>query len=154
VAAGCAYFSASSGVCHTMALGLKEGSDLPLGFLMAMLLPHLVAEAGAVNPERVGTLLYPMAGTDTFALTATDFKSLRTIALLWEFFDAINSRLETKIPLSLGDAGLTEEQINRVRSGSGEGAVNDYLISIINGARRGLPCREGDAHPEHFSRMP
>ena len=137
VAAGCAYFSASPGVCHTMALGLKEGSDLPLGFLMAMLLPHLVAEAGTVNPERVGYLLYPMAGTDTFALTASDFKTPRAIALLWEFFDAINDRLETTIPLTLGDAGLTEEQINRVQSGDGSGGVYDYRTHIIDGARRG-----------------
>jgi alcohol dehydrogenase len=137
VAAGCAYFSASPGVCHTMALGLKEGSDLPLGFLMAMLLPHLVAEAGAVNPQRVGKLLYPMAGADTFALTAADFKTPRAIALLWEFFDAINDRLDAPIPLTLGDAGLTEEQINRVQSDDGSGGADDYLAHIIDGARRG-----------------
>jgi alcohol dehydrogenase len=137
VAAGCAYFSASPGVCHTMALGLKEGCDLPLGFLMAMLLPHLVAEAGAVNPQRVGKLLYPMAGTDTFALTAADFKTPRAIALLWEFFDAINERLDTTIPLTLGDAGLTEQQIDRVQSGDGSGGASDFLAPIIDGARRG-----------------
>lgn len=143
VAAGCAHFSASPGVCHTMAAGLKDGSDLPLGFLMAMLLPHLVAAAGTVNPERVGRLLYPMAGTDTYALTATDFKTPRTIALLWEFFDAINTRLDTKIPLSLGDAGLTDEQIDRVQSVEGSGAVNDYLAPIIDGARRGAAMPDG-----------
>jgi hypothetical protein len=66
--------------------------------LMAMLLPYLLAEAGNVHSEQVGNLLYPLAGAETFAMTASELKTPRVIALLWEFYDAVNARLDLKIP--------------------------------------------------------
>jgi alcohol dehydrogenase len=102
VAAGCAFSSSSPGICHALAIGLKEWTDLPIGFLMAMLLPHLLNEAESVQPERVGELLYPMVGADIFAVTAADLKTPRSIAVLWEFFDAINTELAMKIPTITG----------------------------------------------------
>jgi hypothetical protein len=116
---------------------LKEGSDLPFGFLMAMLLPHLVGEAVFLEPERVGELLYPMVGADFFAVTAADLKTPRTIALFWEFFDALNAELSLKIPLSIGDAGLTDEQIKRVQSRLASGSIDDHVARILEGARHG-----------------
>ena len=137
VAAGCAFFSSSPGICHVLATGLKEWTDLPRGFLMAILLPHMVAEAGFNQPERVGELLYPMVGADIFAVTAADFKTPRTIALFWEFFDALNTELVLKIPSSLGDAGLTDEQIERVQSRLASGPADDHVARILEGARHG-----------------
>ena len=136
MAAGCAFFASSPSICHVLGTGLKEWTDLPLGFLMAVLLPHLLGEAGALQPERVGELLYPIVGTDIFALTAADFKTPRTIALFWEFFDAVNTELVLKIPSSLEDAGLTDEQIERVQSRLSNGPVDDHVARIIYGARQ------------------
>jgi alcohol dehydrogenase len=137
VAAGCAFFSSSPGICHALGTGLKEWTDLPLGYLMAILLPHLVGEAGFVQPERVGQLLYPIVGADIFAVTADDLKTPRTIALLWEFFDALNSELPLKIPSSIGDAGLTDEQIKRVQSRLAGGSIDDHVARILEGAKHG-----------------
>jgi alcohol dehydrogenase len=137
VAAGCAFFASSPGICHALATRLKESSDLPLGFLMALLLPHLVDVAGAIQPERVGEMLYPMVGADLFAMTAADLKTPRTIALFWEFFDAINAELALKIPSTLGDTGLTDEQIKRAQARVGSSPVDDHVRRIINGARQG-----------------
>ena len=106
---------------------------------MAILLPHLLREAGALQPERVGELLYPIAGTDIFALTAADFKTPRTIALFLEFFDAVNTELVLKIPSSLEDAGLTDEQIERVQSRVGNGPADDHMARVIYGARQSAP---------------
>ncbi len=138
VAAGCAFFSSSPGVCHVLATGLKQGTDLPLGFLMAILLPHMLAEAGFNQPERVGELLYPMVGADIFAVTAADLKTPRTIALFWEFFDALNTELSLKIPSSIGDAELTDEQIKRIQSRLARGSIDDHVARILEGARHGV----------------
>ena len=143
VAAGCAFFASSPGICHALATQLKESTDLPLGFMMALLLPHLVDEAAAVQPERVGEMLYPMVGADLFAMTAADLKTPRTIALFWEFFDAINTELALKIPSTLGEAGLTDEQIKRAQAQVGSGLVADYVARIIDGARQGTALLAG-----------
>ncbi|MBC2709961.1 MAG: iron-containing alcohol dehydrogenase [Desulfosarcina sp.] len=143
VAAGCAFFASSPGICHALAIQLKKWTELPLGFLMAILLPHLLGEAGAVQTERVGDLLYPIVGADMFAVTADDLKTPRTIALFWEFFDAINAELELKIPSSLSDAGLTDEQIKRVQSRVGSGPLEDHVARIIDGAREGATMMAG-----------
>ena len=139
MAAGCAFFASSPGICHVLGSGLKEWTDLPRGFLMAILLPHLLREAGALQPERVGELLYPIVGTDIFALTGADFKTPRMIALFLEFFDAVNTELVLKIPSSLEDAGLTDEQIERVQSRVGNGPADDHMARVIYGARQSAP---------------
>jgi alcohol dehydrogenase len=137
VAAGCAFFSASPGICHILASGLKPGSDLPLGFLMAILLPHMVAEAGFDQPGRVGELLYPMAGPDSFAMTAADLQTPRTIALFWEFFDALNAELSVKIPSTIGDGALTGGLIERIQSQLASDSADDRVARILEGARHG-----------------
>jgi alcohol dehydrogenase len=137
VAASCAYSAASPGICHTLARELKDGTDFPSGMLMAMLLPYLLAEAGNVHSEQVGNLLYPLAGAETFAMTASELKTPRVIALLWEFYDAVNARLDLKIPSRLGDTGLADEQINRVLSQWRSGSADDCPARIIESARKG-----------------
>ncbi|WP_372679391.1 iron-containing alcohol dehydrogenase [Desulfosarcina sp.] len=138
VAAGCAFFSSTPGLCHLLATRLKEGTDLPLGFLMAILLPHMVAEVGVNQPERVGELMYPMVGADIFAVTAADLKTPRTIALFWEFFDALNAELSVQIPSAIGDTDLTGEQIERAQSRLASDPSDDLVARILEGARRGV----------------
>ena len=137
VAAGCAFFSSSPGVCHVLATALKKETDLPLGFLMATLLPHMVAEAGFKQPERVGELLHPMVGADIYAVTAADLKTPRAIALFWEFFDALNAELSMKIPSTIGDAALKGEQIKRIQSRLASGSTDNHVARILEGARHG-----------------
>jgi hypothetical protein len=69
--------------------------------------------------------------------------SPRTIALFWEFFDAINTELALKIPSTLGEAGLTDEQIKRAQAQVGSGLVADYVARIIDGARQGTALLAG-----------
>jgi hypothetical protein len=42
-----------------------------------------------------------------------------------------------KIPLSIGDAGLTDEQIKRVQSRLASGSIDDHVARILEGARHG-----------------
>ncbi|MFO7643098.1 MAG: iron-containing alcohol dehydrogenase [Desulfosarcina sp.] len=137
IAAGCAFFASSPGICHALATGLKAWTDLPPGFLMAILLPHLLEAVGALQVGPVGELLYPMVGTNIFAMTATTLKTPRTIALLWEFLDAINAEISFKVPISLDEAGLTAEQLRHAQDGLGRGALADTVSRIIAGARKG-----------------
>jgi hypothetical protein len=104
---------------------------------MAILLPHLIGEVGLVQPERVGDLLFPIVGTDIFAVTAADLKIPRTIALFWEFFDALNTELSEKIPSSLREAGLTDEQMDRVQSRLTSDSIDDDAARILESAKHG-----------------
>jgi len=135
VAAACAFSSTSADICHRLATQLKPGSDLPLGFLLAILLPHRVAQAGKIQPEAAGDLLRPMAGADIFAVTARELKIPRTMALLWELFDAVGARLNLKIPSSLVEAGLSEAHIDQALSMLGGDPFADTAARIVHAAR-------------------
>ena len=134
-----AFFASGAGVCHGLASRLRESTELPTGFLMAVLLPHLIEIAADVQTGRVGQLLYPMAGSDSYAVTHDELKVPRIIALVWEFFEALNAELEDPIPASLLDAGISQEQIDRVLSRNDGLAVEDAVKRIIDGALKGIP---------------
>ena len=134
-AAGCAFSAALPGVCHALGTGLQEHSELPLGFLLAALLPHLVEQAGSQSPETAGGLLYPMVGENIFAITAPDLMVSRAMALFWEFFDAVGLELNRTIPSSLGEAGLSDEQIEDILSRIDSGPDADRAAHIIAGAK-------------------
>ena len=136
VAAGCAFSACSQGVCHALANHLLTHTDLPLGYLLASLLPHLLTETGRTHAEQVGQLLYPIAGAEAFALTAAELKTPRVIALVWEFFDALNNDLRLTIPSSLIDAGLTDEQLDQVQADLSTDPEDEFLINVINHARQ------------------
>jgi len=135
VAAGCAFAAASPGIGHTLGTGLEENSDLPLGFLLAVLLPHLVEHAGSQSPEVAGGLLYPMVGEDIFAITAPDLKVSRAMALLWEFFDAVGAELDHRVPSSLVETGLSDEQVEGLLSRIERGPDADRAAHIIGRAK-------------------
>lgn len=137
MAAGCAFSNTPPGACHNLAVQLKQHTDLSFGFLMAILLPHLVAHAGEIEPAPVGELLYPMVGADIYAVTADDLKIPRSMALFWEFFDAVNAELTLKIPLTLVEAGLTQEQLKIVQSAVEGIHEPDVTMQIIQSARDG-----------------
>ena len=133
--AGCAFSTSSPGVCHTLANHLTTSTDLPLGYLMAILLPYLLAEISREHPHRVGGLLYPMAGEEDFALTAKDLQAPRAISLLLEFYEALNRALIHKIPTALKHAGLADERIRQVQDSLRTEYDDQFLVNILTQAR-------------------
>ena len=140
VAAGCAFSAASPGICHRLGTGLQQHSELPLGFLLAVLLPHLVEQAGSQSPETAGGLLYPMVGENIFAITAPDLKVSRAMALFWEFFDAVGVELNRTVPSSLMETGLSDAQIEDTLSRIASGPDADRAAHIVAGAKT-IPFR-------------
>lgn len=134
VAAGCAFSTASSGACHKLAVQLGQHTEVPLGFLMAVLLPHLVAHVGEIRTRQVSELLYPMVGADIYAVTADELKIPRSMALFWEFFDAVSAELTVKIPSTLVEAGLSEEQMVAAHSAVEGIHEPDVTMQIIQSA--------------------
>lgn len=135
VAAGCAFSGASADICHRLGSRLASPPDLPLGFTLAALMPHLVEYVGAVSPDRAGELLVPLAGEETCAITAAELKVLRVMALLWEFFEAVGMELDCTIPSSLKEAGVDEKKIETLLSQvTGEPSAH-CAAHIIDSAR-------------------
>jgi alcohol dehydrogenase len=137
IVAGCTFDAAAPGLCHHIAHRLIGDSEADVGILMAILLPHLVNVAGGVSPEVVGPLLYPLAGPDVYAQMAETLKIPRIIAMLVEFFHAINGLLSDPIPLALNDSGLPVMQIDTVRQKAGAGGENP-VVCIIDSALKGM----------------
>lgn len=135
VAAGCARFNASPGLCQPLAAGLKCSTDLPVGHIVALLLPYLVDEAGRIHPDRARGLLYPLAGAEAYSTADDQLKIPRTLALLWEFFYWLGTALGRPIPVSLSRAGFTDEQIGRALSQVDGGHASAYAARIIDLAR-------------------
>ncbi|BBO73388.1 alcohol dehydrogenase EutG [Desulfosarcina widdelii] len=135
VAAGCAFSGASANICHSLGARLANPPDLTLGFTLAALLPHLVGYVGTKSPDRGGELLYPLAGEETYAITATELKVSRVMALLWEFFEAVGVELDCTIPSSLVDAGLDTEQIETLLSQLADEPLAKCAAHIIDSAR-------------------
>ena len=134
LAAGCAFSSAPSGLCHALGAGLQAHCDLPFGHVLAVLLPHVIQQIGSEQPEIAEELLYPMVGEDIFAITAPDLKISRTKALFWDFFDAVGAELDRRIPASLIDGGWNDEQIKAVLSQAASGREADRAAAILHGA--------------------
>lgn len=134
IVAGCAFSASSAGVCHTLANHLTAYTDLPNGYLMAILLPHLLAETGRVHPDQVGQLLYPMLGAQDFALTARTLQAPRVTALLWELYDALNQALTLRIPINLKKAGLTDDQLEEAHGELMKEFENKILVNVFRQA--------------------
>jgi len=135
VAAACASSGASDGICYRLGGELACPPDLPLGFVLAALLPHLVGYVGTVMPQRGGELLHPMAGENVYAITAEELKIPRIMALLWEFFDAVGVELNCTIPSSLVEAGVDPDRIETLLSQAAAGPSAQCATHILDGAR-------------------
>jgi len=136
VAAGCAFSGASADICHSLGTRLASPPVFTPGFILAALLPYLVGYVGtAVSPDRAGELLYPLAGEETYAITAADLKVSRVMALLWEFFEAVGVELDCVIPSSLVEAGVDTEQIETLLSQLADEPLAQCIAHIIDSAR-------------------
>lgn len=134
IVAGCAFSAVSAGVCHALADYLTATTDLPPGYLMAIFLPHLLAETGRRHPDKVGALLYPMLGAQDFALTAQALQAPRVIALLWELYHALNQSLALGIPTALKNTGLTDDQLKKAHAHLTANADDDILTKVFRQA--------------------
>ena len=133
IIAGCAFSASTPGICHTLANHLMACTDLPRGYLMAIVLPHLLAETGREHPDSVGQLLYPMVGAQDFALTARTLQAPRVIALLCELYDALNKDLTFGIPTTLKKAGLSDDQLKEVRGQLiKDSEKNNILVNVFS----------------------
>lgn len=142
VAAGCAFSATAPGICHRIAHSLSSHGDFPVGFLMAILLPHLVDVAGDIAPQPVADLLFPMAGPDVYGQTADPLKIHRIVAQIWEFLAAVNQCSADPIPETLPAIGLTREQINSLNVAQSTDG-NDPVARIIDGATKGMSLLAG-----------
>ena len=132
IIAGCAFSTSTPGICHTLANHLEAQSDLPKGYLMAIMLPHLLAETGREHPDSVGQLLYPMVGAQDFAFTARTLQTPRVITLLWELYNALNQALTVRIPITLKKAGLSDDQLKDVHGQLVKDSADNMLVNVFN----------------------
>jgi alcohol dehydrogenase len=121
--AGIAFSNSMVGLVH--ALGHSAGAvcHLPHGLVMSLFLPYVLEYNQDVNGERIGELLLPLAGADTYATTPRAERARAAIAYIRALRDELHARC--KLPRTLTETGKVQEsQLEQIA----ELTINDGSI--------------------------
>lgn len=121
--AGIAFSNSMVGLVH--ALGHSAGAvcHLPHGLVMSLFLPYVLEYNQDVNGDRIGELLLPLAGADTYATTPRADRAKAAIAYIRALRDELHARC--KLPRTLTETGKVQEsQLEQIA----ELTINDGSI--------------------------
>ncbi len=121
--AGIAFSNSMVGLVHSLGHALGAVAHLPHGLCMNLFLPYVLEYNKSINGNKIGELLLPLAGADTYAQTPAELRADKAIATILTMRDHLYSL--TKLPRTLRETGkVTEEQLDEVA----EKALNDGSI--------------------------
>jgi len=92
--AGIAFSNSLVGMAHSLGHALGEVCRLPHGLCMSVLLPYVLEYNLPVSGERIGELLLPLAGADTYAVTPSHDRATRSILAIRTLRDELHARCE------------------------------------------------------------
>lgn len=121
--AGIAFSNSMVGLVHSLGHALGAVAHLPHGLCMNLFLPYVLEYNKEINGQKIGELLLPLAGADTYAQTPAQQRADKAIATILTMRDRLYSL--TKLPRTLRETGkVTEAQLDEVA----EKALNDGSI--------------------------
>jgi len=139
--AGVAFSNAMVGIVHAMGHAAGGVAGVAHGDAMALLLPHGMAYNMDVACDRYGEVLANLAGMDVYAATPAAERGAAAVAAVRGMLAMLHER--TGLPLTLREAGVTEEQVQEIARGAlDDGALSmnlkqptlDELVAILEGA--------------------
>ncbi len=111
VMAGCAFSNVNPGLTHLLGEVIGQRCAFSDGLCMGILLPYVLDYLSAREDFFVGGLLLPVAGPETFALTAGDLRSGKMLTFLQELQFSLYEATHGKLPMTLEDLGIKEDQL-------------------------------------------
>lgn len=141
--AGCVFSNVSPGLTHRLALTIASKTACPLGLCMGILLPYVLDHLSTRDDFFVDSLLLPMAGPETCAITAGELRVGKVLTLLQELQFALYEATKRELPMTLEDVGIKRDQLKpMVVSMADEtpDCVNEEgLLMILERALKGDP---------------
>lgn len=120
--AGIAFSNAMVGVVHALGHAAGAVAHVPHGEAMAILLPHGLVYNLETVEDRIGQLLLPLAGAETYAATPQNARAAKTI----EQVNVLRTRLNAAcgLPITLKAAGVERSALPQMaRTAINDGAL-------------------------------
>ena len=108
---GIAFSNSMVGIVHALGHACGALAHVPHGDAMAILLPHCMRFNLEVAGPAYAELLLPLAGADVYAATPPE---MRATAAIVAAFDLLAIAAAAGVPVSLSEAGVTEELLPRI----------------------------------------
>ena len=109
--AGCAFSNVKPGLTHLLAWAVGQKATCSHGLCMGILLPYVLDHLSTLNDFFVESLLLPMAGPETFAITAGEFRTGKVLTLIQELQYALYESTQKMLPMTLEDVGIKKDQL-------------------------------------------
>ena len=141
--AGCAFSNVIPGLTHILGMAVARKAVFPEGLCMGILLPYVLDHLSTRDDYFVDSLLLPMAGPETFALTSGELRTGKVITLIQELQFALYESTQGKLPMTLEDVGIQKDQLKPMvasLAGCTSSDVNgDACLMILERALKGDP---------------
>ncbi|OQY47846.1 MAG: hypothetical protein B6240_05305 [Desulfobacteraceae bacterium 4572_87] len=141
--AGCAFSNVTPGLTHLLAMAVSRKARYSQGICMGILLPYVLDHLSTRDDFFVDSLLLPMAGPETFAITARELRAGKVLTLIQELQFALYESTQKKLPMTLEDVGITKDQLRPMVTSlsecSSSNLSEDGCFMIFERALKGDP---------------
>ena len=141
--AGCAFSNGPPGLTHSLGMAVSRKAVYPEGLCMGILLPYVLDHLSTRDDFFVDSLLLPMAGPETYALTSGELRTGKVLTLIQELQYALYESTKGKLPMTLEDVGIQKDQVKPMVDSLAECTSIDVngevCLMILERALRGDP---------------
>lgn len=141
--AGCAFSNVPPGLTHVLGMAVGRKAVYSEGICMGILLPYVLDHLSTRDDFFVDSLLLPMADPETFALTSSEFRTGKVLTLIQELQFALYEITKGKLPMTLEDVGIQEDQLKSMAASlvgcTSNGVNRKGCLMILERALRGDP---------------
>ncbi|OQY45343.1 MAG: hypothetical protein B6240_08935 [Desulfobacteraceae bacterium 4572_87] len=141
--AGCTFSNVPPGLTHILGMAVGRKAVCSQGICMGILLPYVLDHLSTRDDFFVDSLLLPMAGPETFALTSSELRTGKALTLIQELQYSLYESTKGKLPMTLEDVGLQKDQLKPMVASLAECTSSDVIgescLMILERAFHGDP---------------
>jgi alcohol dehydrogenase len=141
--AGCVFSNVRPGLTHLLAAAVSQKVTCPHGLCMGILLPYVLDHLATRDGFFVDSLLLPMAGPETFAITSSELRIGKVLTLIQELQFEFYESTQKKLPMTLEDVGMKKDQLKPMAASLADGISSDVYgegcLMILERALTGDP---------------
>ena len=123
--AGCVFSNVRPGLTHLLATAASQKVACPHGLCMGILLPYVLDHLSTRDDFFVDSLLLPMAGPETFAITSSELRIGKVLTLIQELQFELYESTQKKLPMTLEDVGIKKDQLKPMAASLADGTSSD-----------------------------
>jgi alcohol dehydrogenase class IV len=120
--AGTVFSNVRPGLTHVLAAAVAQKTGSSPGLCMGILLPYVLDHLSTREDYFVDSLLLPVAGPETFAITAGELRTGKVLTLIQELQFELYESTRGELPMNLEDLGLKRDQLKPLAASEADGA--------------------------------